>query len=165
MKKLYDVFRAVEKWAAVASLLFVILLVSWATVTRVFGVPNVWVLEVTQMFFAWTCLLAASIAFRQSSHFSVEFLSQFLPGPLRKWNQVLQNLLILVLVLGVAWVSLDFVDLASRRPMPLSGIRFSWVVASIPVAFVLIALTCVENIIRLIQVGPAQSDSDNLERH
>lgn len=147
MKRIYETLRTAEIWLAALVLAAVIGLVSWATATRVLGVPNIWVIEVTQVLFAWACLLASSIAFRQSTHFSVDLLSGMLPAHLRPPLRIAQNLIILVLVAGLGWVALDFVAQANRRPLPLTGIRFSWVAATIPAACALMALTCIENIV------------------
>lgn len=155
MYRIYIALRQFEVYCAAACLTIVIGLVTWATVTRFLSVPNVWVIEVTQIFFAWACTLSGSIAFRRSSHFSVDFLTGYLPQGSDVWIALVQNLVVLVLVLGVAWVALDFVQLASRRPLPLTRIPFSWVAASIPVAFTLIGMTCIENILNLLANRPA----------
>lgn len=144
---LYRALRRLELWAATFALMVVLLLVGWATVTRYLGVPNVWVIEVTQAVFAWVCLLAASIAFRSGSHFSVDVFGSVLPAAVRDWLGVLRFCILLVILITLAWISLDTIEIANRRRLPLTGVRFSWVVAAFPVACILMILTCIEQII------------------
>lgn len=156
---LYSSLRWAEAVVAALVLTGVVALVSWATVTRYLGHPNIWVLEVTQVLFAWTCLLAASIAFRKSSHFSVSLLEELLPPKLRGLLRLLQQIVMLVLLVALGWVGLDFVEVAHRRPLPLTGIRFSWVAVTIPVACMLMGITCIENIVRELRT-PIETGSD-----
>lgn len=150
MNRVYNAFRFAEVIAAAVCLATVIGLVFWATVTRFLATPNIWGIEITQIFFAWTCALSASIAFRRSSHFSVDLLSGWLPEGNKFWMGILRNVLVFCLVMGVVYVSLDFVHLSRRRPLPLTRIPFSWVAASISVAFAMMGVTCIENIARLV---------------
>jgi len=143
----YQLLARIEAVAATLALTGVVGLVAWATVTRYLGVPNIWVLEVTQILFAWTCLLAASIAYRNAGHFSVSVLEGFLPEAMRPLFKVLQQVILLALLVALGWVSLDYVEVANRRPLPLTGIRFSWVAATIPVACALMAITSIHNIV------------------
>jgi len=161
MLRAYYALRQVEVYCAAAALTAVIGLVTWATITRFFAIPNIWVIEITQIFFAWACVLSGSIAFRRSSHFSVDMLTGFLPKGSTYWVELLQNGIVLVLVLGVAWVSLDFVQQAGRRPLPLTRIPFSWIAASMPVAFSMIGITCMENILKLLARGQATAKKGN----
>ncbi len=158
--KPYELLRRTEALAAALALTGVVGLVAWATVTRYIGQPNIWVLEVTQVLFAWTCLLAASVAFRRSSHFSVSVLEDMLPDRLRHPLRLIQQGLMLALLLALGWVALDYVAVAHRRPLPLTGIRFSWVAAAMPVTCGLMALTCVANLTRLIRHPGASDDTE-----
>ena len=155
----YRALRRLELWAALFALVVVLLLVGWATLTRYLGVPNVWVIEVTQGVFAWVCLLAASIAFRSGSHFSVDLVGDMLPDAMREWLGVLRYCLLLIILVVLVWISLDTVEIAHRRRLPLTGIRFSWVVAAFPTACILMILTCIEQIVRQ---WPGQSGPDAL---
>jgi TRAP-type C4-dicarboxylate transport system permease small subunit len=144
----YLLFRQLEIWVTLVVMAIVLCLIGWATLTRYIGTPNVWVIEVTQAFFAWLCLLSASIAFRNGSHFSIDILSKLLPDTLGPWISVFRFTVLLVLLVLLIWISFDYVELTNRRKLPLSGIRFSWVAAAFPVACSLMALTCIEHIIR-----------------
>ena len=148
MYQAYRLVREAEIWAAAIALAGVVGLVSWATVTRFLAVPNVWVLEVTQLLFAWTCLLASSVAYRQASMFSVDVVSAKLPERWRPAIVAMREGVVLIVVIWLGWVALDFVTLAHRRPLPLTGIPFSWVAATVPVACTLIAMTCLEQILK-----------------
>lgn len=142
----YKLLTWIEAAAAALSLTGVVGLVTWATVTRYLGVPNIWVLEVTQILFAWTCLLAASIAYRNAGHFSVSVLENLFPASVLPVFRIVQQAVLLALLLALGWVSLDYVEVANRRPLPLTGIRFSWVAATIPVACGLMAITSIHTI-------------------
>jgi TRAP-type C4-dicarboxylate transport system permease small subunit len=155
MGKLYGRLREAEIWLAGMALAGVVGLVAWATATRVLGVPDVRVLEITQILFAWTCLLSASVAYRHATLFSVNMLEGWLPPRLRPWLTILQATLVFVMVATLGWIALDFVALADRRPLPLTGIRFSWVAATIPVACALMAMTAIETVVNTLRGAAA----------
>ena len=143
----YRALKQLEFWSALILLVTVLGLTGWASVTRFLGVPNIWVLEVTQVCFAWVCFLAAVLAFRKSQHFSVEFLTAALPDAIGPWLGPIRSAIMLVLLVALGWIALDFVEVAGRRRLPLTGIRNSWVAAALPVACLLMALHCVEALI------------------
>lgn len=155
----YVKLREVEIWLAAIALCGVVGLVTWATLTRVLGVPSIWVLEVTQILFAWTCLLSASVAYRNATLFSVDFFSGVLPKRFRSVLRVVQAILVLGMVAWLAIVALDFVALADRRALPLTGIPFSWVAATIPVACAMMALTSLETILNVLRSANAPEKS------
>lgn len=159
MVGLYLKLREVEVWLAAAALAGVVGLVFWATVTRVLGAPNVWVIELTQILFAWTCLLSASVAYRRATLFSVDILSPWLPKRLLGAMTILKSLIVLTMVVWLGVVAMDFFALANRRPLPLTGIRFSWVAATIPAACAMMALTCLETIVRTLRGADAPERS------
>lgn len=142
----YLFFRRLEVWLAILVLAIVLCLIGWATLTRYLGIPNVWVIEVTQAFFAWLCMLSASIAFRNGSHFSIDLMAHLIPRHLEPWLSVFRFTVLLILLCTLIWYSLDYVELTNRRKLPLSGIRFSWVSAAFPAACALMAITCIEHI-------------------
>lgn len=129
-------------------------LTGWASITRFLGVPNIWVIEVTQVLFAWVCFLAASIALRQSQHFSMDILSNWLPETMRPTLNIIRSVIVLFILVGLVWVSIDFVEQSHRRKLPLTGIRTSWVAAALPVAFIMMALDCLDTIIRELKSKP-----------
>lgn len=153
--RLYLLLRRAEVWLTLAILATVVGLVGWATLTRYLGVPNVWVIEVTQAFFAWLCLLSASVAFRSGSHFSVDLIVDRLGPALQPWLSVFRTLVLFLLLAALAWVSLDYVEISHRRRLPLTGIRFSWVASAFTVACVMMMLTCIENLVRAWPRRPA----------
>lgn len=157
----YRALKQLEFWSALILLVAVLGLTGWASITRFLGVPNIWVLEITQVCFAWVCFLAAVLAFRQSQHFSVEFLATALPAWLAPWLAPLRSAIMLVLLVALGWIALDFVEIAGRRKLPLTGIRNSWVAAALPTACLLMALHCIEAIVlelRAIRLGKAPQD-------
>ncbi|MCU0905869.1 MAG: TRAP transporter small permease subunit [Rhodobacteraceae bacterium] len=151
MGTVYLALREAEVWLAGAALAGVVGLVAWATATRVLGVPDVRVLELTQILFAWTCLLSASVAYRRSTLFAVDMLADWLRPGLRPFLTMAQAAIVLAMVAALGWVSLDFVALAGRRPLPLTGIPYSWVAATIPVACVLMAMTAIETMLATLR--------------
>lgn len=146
--RLYDYLRKFEYAVAGLLLTAVLGLTGWASVTRFLGVPNIWVIEVTQILFAWVCFLAASIALRQSQHFSMDILSSWLPSNMKPALNIVRSVLVLLILAGLIWYSIDFVEQSHRRKLPLTGIRTSWVAAALPVAFLMMALDCLDTIVR-----------------
>lgn len=145
---IYRVLKLLEFWTAAFLLSAVLGLTGWASVTRYLGVPNIWVIEVTQVLFAWVCFLAAVIAFRSSQHFSVDLLIDVLPDRIHPWLGVLRAAVTLAILLGLAWISIDYVEQSHRRRLPLTGIRYSWVAAALPTACLMMAAHCVETILK-----------------
>lgn len=155
--KAYARLKQLEFVAAALLLSAVLGLMGWASITRFLGVPNIWVIEITQVLFAWVCLLAASIAFRRSQHFSVDILSSILPTKLAARMGTIRYAILLCILLGIAWISIDYVELAHRRRLALTGIRYSWVAAALPVSCVLMSFNCIDKIYRGLRAQEANN--------
>lgn len=153
----YHLLLRIETIVAAMALIGVICLTGWAAVTRFLAIPNIWVLEVTSVLFAWACFLSASIAFRSQQHFKIEYLEAVLPDHLKRLLPKLRAVLLFGILVALIWYALDYVEMANRRTLPFTGIRFSWVVAALPVACAMMALNCLVTLFSSLDAGPASN--------
>lgn len=143
--------RAVER--GLASLIFVaiVALVAVAAATRYVGMPLTWAIEVTQALFVWLCILAADLTMQRAGHFSVDMIANMLPPRPRQVLEVFNLLLIAALLGGLVYYGFLFSFITSGRPLPMTGITSAAATIALPVGFVLMLITLVQQLMARIR--------------
>jgi TRAP-type C4-dicarboxylate transport system permease small subunit len=130
-------------------------------VTRTLGVPILWLQLATTGFFAWGIFIGMAVATRRIDHLNLVEITKRMNGPKRTFMEVFNRLIILAVALAMlAFGIQNFMnDLGSFRAPSL--IPLATYTASVPLAGVLIALFCIEQIVngwRNGFEGPEDSD-------
>jgi TRAP-type C4-dicarboxylate transport system permease small subunit len=148
--------------AAVGLLGVIVAVVLAGTVGRYFGRPVVWSDEVAQALFVWLAMLAADLTLQRSGHFRIDALVDLLPPRLRRLIELAVKVTIAVLLVYLVYYGMALVRLSDPRPLPMTGVPSSFAAAALPVAYGLMFITVIEQILRHLQ-GRPESDGAGRE--
>jgi TRAP-type C4-dicarboxylate transport system permease small subunit len=140
--------RRGEMLAAIILLGVIVLVVLAGTVGRYSGNPLVWSDEVAQALFVWLAMLAADLTLQRSGHFRIDLLSAFLPDKVWFFLELAIKVTIAALLVLLVYYGLALVRLSDPRPLPMTGVPSSYAAAALPVAYGLMIVTVIEQIIR-----------------
>lgn len=143
--------RRLEKAAAIAVLALLVGVVFAGTLGRYTGHPVIWSDEVAQALFVWLSLLAADLTLQRGGHFSVDVFAALLPPRARRVLDLLICLLVGILLAALAVYGWRFVEISSLRPLPMTGVSSGLAAAALPVGFVLMLVTLVEQVLRRLR--------------
>ena len=142
MQRLYARIIAAEAVLAAVFLVAMVLLIFASGITRLFGYPINWAVDVATCLFAWAVFLCADIAWRRGSLMSIEVLTGRLPARLQAACRMLNYLIIsafLLYAIGMglwlSWISRE----RSFQGMP--EVSYSWVTMAMPVGAALLLVT------------------------
>ena len=103
----------------------------------------------------WMTFLVAPSAYRWGAYVSIETLTHSLRGRSRYTVSLLTNVIALVLIVVMLWLSFDFVDRGFTRraqglPAAFLGIpmKAAWIRLAMPVGFLLMTTVAVELIVK-----------------
>jgi TRAP-type C4-dicarboxylate transport system permease small subunit len=116
-------------------------------ITRTFGVPWLWLQQVTTAFFAWGAFIGMAAATRRNDHFYLTEITKRMTGAPRTAIEVTNRVIVLVVAVLIVWCGTQnaLLDLGSYR-MP-SLIPLTVYTAVVPAAGVLVALFTIEQLI------------------
>ena len=151
--------RFVERGLAAILLGVIVFFVVIASVGRYFGVPLIWAIEAVQALFVWLSVLAADMTLQRSGHFSVDMFASLLPRPARRALELFNFLLVLTLLAILAYFGTKLTIVTSGRPMPIIGVTQAAATAALPIGFVLMFITTVEQALALLRGRSVERDA------
>jgi TRAP-type transport system small permease protein len=122
-------------------------LVFVAAVSRAFGSPVLWAIDIAMLLFIWCAFLGADAALRAHQHIIIDIVVRLLPQRVQRallithWSVMIAFLLTLV-VLGTELTLLNW-----QRPMGDTEISYSYVTAAVPVGSLLLAITAARQLV------------------
>jgi len=131
--------RRVEFACASLLLCAVVVLVGLAAITRAWGAPIIWSVEIAQLLFLWLCILAIDIGLQEERHFGLQLLQDNVSPPLRRAIEIVNILLLIALVVFLmryAWRNTAIMHARLDGALQISG---SYYHASMLVGFALMA--------------------------
>jgi TRAP-type transport system small permease protein len=143
--------RRAEAAVAVGLLGVIVGVVFLGTVMRYLGAPLIWSEELAQALFVWLALLAADLTLQHAGHFRIDMLINFLPPALQTALDILIKLMIVALLAALAYYGLHLIRVSHPRPLPMLDVPSSLATAALPVAFVLMLITTIEQIVRRLR--------------
>jgi len=147
MANVLDVIARGEDFLARAFLAGCAALVFVAAVSRAFGAPVLWAIDVAMLLFIWCSFFGADAALRKKQHIIIDIVVRLFPQKLQRallithWTVMIAFLLTLV-VLGVELTMLNV-----QRPMGDTEISYAYVTAAVPVGSLLMALTAMRQLV------------------
>ena len=161
MKALLAPVRAAERGLAGLLLAALVVLVIVGSALRYVGFPVIWSVELAQALFIWLCVFAADITLQRAGHFSIDMLANTLPPAARTVLDVFNFLLVAALLATLLYYGTRFAMVTSGRPMPIVGVSQAFETAALPVGFLLMLITTVEQLIARIQGRPVAERGDD----
>jgi len=149
----------IEEWLARAMLAGCALLVFVAAVTRAFGEPLIWAIDVAQLLFIWCCFLGADQALRAKQHIIIDILVRYFPGRVQRALLVAHWLLIIAFLVLLVVYGVQLTLLNLERPMGDTEISYGYVTAAVPVGCALLATTAARELLRFWKSARARIGS------
>jgi tripartite ATP-independent transporter DctM subunit len=106
-----------------------------------------WADEAAKLFLSLTAFVGGALAFRARHHTTVEFLTGRFSPRWRTSFAIGIDLLVLVAVTVVGYVSLDLLSISATSNTPILDINAAWLVLPLTVGMALIALFAVERLV------------------
>ena len=116
-------------------------------VTRIVGLPVVWLQEVTLGAFVWGVFIGGAAAVRRNEHFLLARIAQSLSGRKRLVIETINHLVVLAVALFLACFGLVFCLQGLGIFSQPSGTPLAVITVSIPISGVLIALFTIERLV------------------
>jgi TRAP-type C4-dicarboxylate transport system permease small subunit len=132
-------------------------------VTRIVGLPVVWLLEVTLGAFVWGVFIGGAVAVRRNEHFLLARIAQSLSGRKRLVIETINHLVVLAVALFLACFGLVFCLQGLGIFSQPSGTPLAVITVSIPISGVLIALFTIERLVNGWRSG-FEGDEEELLR-
>jgi TRAP-type transport system small permease protein len=142
--------RIVDGLATVAGALMVALtvVVMAAVVSRyALEIPIRTTTELSGVIFAWLVFLAAISVTHNQDNIAVTYFRDKLPGPLPAISEVTMKIVMMVFSAVLAWSSLQLTTAVMDQRLPVLQISSAWLNGSVAVAFTLISLVLLLQIV------------------
>lgn len=136
------------------TLLSVILTVSvflQVLIRFVFKYPLPWTEEIARIAFVYCVFVGATIAVRENSHLSVDFLLVILPKGVARAAVFLGMLLVGVFLAFVTWQGIVLVMATGVQMSPVMQVPFKYLYLIVPVSGAIMLLYLVSNMLALIR--------------
>lgn len=146
-KRLATAASAVEEAFTSLLLLAIVVLVFIAALTRYFGTPINWSVDVAQALFVWVIFVGAHQALRESRHIGVSLFVDRLHPNQRAAIRVVVGLLIAAFLVAIIVYGTQVSIINVRRILQNIPVSYSWVTMAAPVGALLMLGTT------LIRVG------------
>ena len=134
-------------------------------VTRIVGLPVVWLQEVTLGAFVWGVFIGGAVAVRRNEHFLLARIAQSLSGRKRLVIETINHLVVLAVALFLACFGLVFCLQGLGIFSQPSGTPLAVITVSIPISGVLIALFTIERLVNGWRHGFAGDDEGLLRTY
>ena len=130
-------FRRIEISLATTILASIVVLVAVAAISRKFGTPIIWSLEVSTALFVWLVVLCVDIAMQQDRHFGLSLVLDNVRPSIRRMVET-ANIVVVILLLGylLYYASIN-VPLMHKRMLGALQIPKSYIHLAMPVGILL----------------------------
>lgn len=142
-------FRRTEVFLATTLLATIVILVAVAAVSRKFGTPIIWSLEVSTALFVWLVVLCIDIAMQQDRHFGLSLLLDNVSLRTRRLVEAANIVVVILLLCYLLYYAAINVPLMHRRMLGALQISKSYIHLAMPVGIVLWIRTLVGKLISL----------------
>lgn len=132
-------------------LVLVVVLVFASAILRVFGMPIVWSVDMSQLLFTWISMIGADIALKNGSHMGVDLIVKKLPINIRKIIELFIYILCVLFCLFVTYWGYVLCMENYLRTYATLQISYSYATAAVPVVSFFMILSLIEKSFLLIK--------------
>jgi len=144
------VLRAIargEDLAARACLAGCAVLVFVAAVSRAFGSPVLWAIDIAMLLFIWCAVLGADAALRARQHILIDIVVRLFPHRLQRALLIFHWTVIVAFLVALAILGIELTLLNVQRPMGDTEISYAYVTAAVPAGSLLMAITALAQLV------------------
>jgi TRAP-type C4-dicarboxylate transport system permease small subunit len=121
--------------AGCAALVFV------AAVSRAFGSPVLWAIDVAMLLFIWCAFLGSDAALRAHQHLIIDIVVRLFPQRVQRALLIAHWTIMIAFLLALVVLGTQLTLLNVQRPMGDTEISYAFVTAAVPVGSLLMAIT------------------------
>ena len=159
MKKVAEVINKIEKYLAAGCLAIATVMTFIAALTRSFGHPINWGIDISIFLWAWCIFFAADLALREDKLVAVNELINMLPKKVTRIINIFLYVVILLFLIALLIYGSQLVYTSRFRAFQsITAISHSWVTLSLPVGALLMIRTVIVKIIRLCKKTDYRED-------
>ena len=126
--------------------------VLWGVLTRyVTEKPAVWTTELSGILFTWVVFIGVMSAQREGRHIRVTLLIDILPESAKRHVVKASEIIVLVFLIYVAYLSFEMMQNGATRPSPVLRIPFLYVYLATAICFVGMSITSALMLFGLIE--------------
>ena len=116
-------------------------LVFVAAVSRAFGSPVLWAIDIAMLLFIWCAFLGADAALRAHQHIIIDIVVRLFPRRVQRALLITHWTIMIVFLLLLVGLGTQLTLLNMERPMGDTDISYAYVTAAVPVGALLMAIT------------------------
>lgn len=150
MRKIYYKMCAIEEFFCGGALFFIVVLVFISAILRLAGMPIQWVMDISQLLFAWIAFTGMDIALRKSGVMGINLVTRNFPDKVQKIIKVIINLVIIMFLISLVYFGLILAIEGKSRTYQTLGISYSWATLSLPVCSIMMVLTILRDVVLTI---------------
>ncbi len=150
MKKVSEVIVKIERYLAATCLVVATSITFVAALTRVFGHPINWSIDMSLFLWAWCIFFSGDLALRNDKLVRVDTLIDKIPEKGRKIHSIILYVVILAFLVALLVYGSQLVYTSRIRPFQsIPAISYSWVTLSLPIGALLMIRSVISKIIFL----------------
>ncbi len=112
-----------------------------------FKLPILASIELSRLFFIWSCFLAVGTTYRRRAHVTFALLFEKSPERLQRWGVLLVHVLIILFSVVILYQSVRILLLLWPTDLPMLGISQGWLYVPLPLVSALLVLFALEFLI------------------
>lgn len=151
MNKFNAFVGRMETLVGVLMMIVIVVMVFIGAVSRRFGQPIVWSVDLAQLLFIWISMLGADIALKNKAHVGVDMLVRKFPDKLNRAITLCTYLLSIAFLAFMAYWGVRLCIGNYLRTYQTMGVSYSFGTAAIPVGAACMILTFLEQLFDLLR--------------
>ena len=151
MRKFNAVVGRIESVVGVVMMLIIVGMVFVGAITRYFGRPIIWSVDLAQLLFIWVCMFGADAALKNKAHVGVDMIVKHFPVKLQKLIVLATYVLCMAFLAFMVFYGIKLCASNYLRSYQTLKISYSFGTAAVPVGSVFMLLTLFEQMRQLIQ--------------
>ncbi|MEP7328266.1 MAG: TRAP transporter small permease subunit [Betaproteobacteria bacterium] len=122
-------------------------LVFVAAVSRAFGAPVLWAIDIAMLLFIWCAFLGADAALRARQHIIIDIIVRLFPQRVQRVLLIVHWTVIVAFLLTLVGLGIQLTLLNVQRPMGDTEISYAYVTAAVPAGALLMAITAARQLL------------------
>lgn len=112
-----------------------------------------WATEMPNLLFPWMTMAGIVIAAQWGRHVLVELGVRMMPVRVGRLVVALSQLPVAAMFLYLAWTGVEIVEITAAELFPVTRVPTSWAYLSMPIGFLMLALTALTTAVRVLTQG------------
>jgi TRAP-type C4-dicarboxylate transport system permease small subunit len=122
-------------------------LVFVAAITRAFGAPVIWAIDVAMLLFIWCAFFGANKALRNRQHIIIDIVVRYFPQKVQRALLIAHWVIICAFLAALVVLGVQLTLLNLERPMGDTEISYGFVTSAVPVGALLMLITALRQLV------------------